>query len=177
MSIDLLIELLGLPSTTIDTGSLDQWSSIERPINLTIPDDFKQYINTFGTGKLADFIYPLNPFSTNKNLNLMHKGSKLLAALREIREIDREECPYPIHPEEDGLFPWSVTDNGDVIYWYTIGKTQDWKIVVNESRGPEFEEFALSTTMFLRSILLGDIHSRIIISDCIDKSNLFMPLP
>lgn len=175
VSIELLFGVLGFPRTPVDTGSLDQWPSVERRIDLTLPDDFKQYINTFGTGHLAGFIYPLNPFSTKKHLKLDDRSQILLTALREIREIDPEECPYPIYPEKHGLFPWAITDNGDVLYWYTTGEPQDWMIVVNESRGPEYEKFAMSTTTFLGGILLGNVKSDIL-SDCLDQSVLFVPL-
>ena len=37
-----------------------------------------------------------------------------------------------------GLLPWGYTDNCDELYWLTDGEPDGWKIVVHESRAPEY---------------------------------------
>lgn len=175
MSLDLIQEVLGRPSTVIDPGHRDQWFQIEQSLGLPLPVDYKAYINTFGTGRIAGFIYLLNPFSKNSHLHLGKQSTIILAALRELRDMDPDECPYPIYPQPSGLFPWGATDNGDVLYWLMTGLPATWPIIVNESRSPDYEEFAMSTTLFLSKLVSGDISSEIL-SDCLDKQILFEPL-
>ena len=84
-------------------------------------------------------------------------------ALRAIKEdFGEEEVPYPLYPDPGGLFPWAVSDNGDVLYWLTRGSPDEWEIVVNESRGPQFEGFKEPMTYFLAKLISGEIVSEIL---------------
>lgn len=42
-------------------------------LGMILPLDYKKFINKYGTGSINDFIWILNPFSENENLNLIKK--------------------------------------------------------------------------------------------------------
>ncbi|MCI0662085.1 MAG: SMI1/KNR4 family protein, partial [Acidobacteria bacterium] len=52
-----------------------------------------------------------------------------------------------------GLLPFAMTDNGDVLHWDTLGMPEDWTVIVNEARAPEYDEFESNFTDFLYGIL------------------------
>jgi hypothetical protein len=77
-----------------------------------------------------------------------------LAALRELKGMPGiRHVPYPLFPEPGGLLPFGIDDNGDGLYWLTTGEPDQWSIVVNESRAPEYEQFDMSVTEFLQEVL------------------------
>jgi hypothetical protein len=128
------------------------WSQVERTLGTSLPDDYKDFIRIYGSGRIGHFMGVLNPFAKNPNMNLLEKSRELLDTLRYLRD-DGEPIPYAIYPTSGGLFPVAVTDNGDVINWLTNGGAADWTIVVNESRGPDYEQFDCNLTAFLQGLL------------------------
>ena len=130
-----------------------------------MPLDYKGYINAFGTGCLDDFIWVLNPFSSNRYLSLFSQGEAALQALRELQSDFGFEVPHPLFPEPGGLLPWGTTDNGDVLYWLTEGRPDDWPVVANAARGPEVERYAMGMSAFLAKVLTREIVSGILPDD------------
>ena len=102
----------------------------------------------------------LNPY-----VNLGSQISLKLDALKTLARDFGEKCPYPLFPEDDGLLPLGITDNGDVIHWLRRGEPNDWKIVVNEARGPRYEEFDGDVTSFLRRMLTREIECSLLPSN------------
>lgn len=148
------------PPPNIPDEAHGDWQQVEATIGLGLPNDYKDLISEYGTGRFSDFIYTFNPFSTNKWLNLTNTSKKILDGERTLRG-DFSEFPFPLFPEPDGLFPWGSTDNGNYLYWYTKGEPQDWTIVVWESRGPEHEVYEMSITQFLGKWLSRELNCQV----------------
>jgi hypothetical protein len=166
MSVAALKEVTAPPVEPAETGRREDWRQVESTLGTALPSDYKEYIDTYGTGKLADFLLPLNPFSKNPHLNLIQQVPRRLGALRELKQQGGDRaCPYPLFPESGGLLPWGITDNGDVLYWRTEGRPDHWGTVVNESRGPEFEQFDEPMTDFVAGVLSKRIVCRIFPED------------
>lgn len=177
MSLQALINTMTPPDAPLETGSPGAWSSIENRIGTRLPADYKEYIATYGTGSIGDFLWPYNPFSENPNLNLVRRMELDAGALRQIREkFGEEEVPYPLYPEPGGLMSWAVSDNGDTLYWLTQGDPSYWRVVVNESRGPDFEHFEESTTSFLAKLISGELISEILPSSVFEGHVAFRPI-
>jgi hypothetical protein len=152
-SVNVLKTVMQPPSEPAETRHGNDWQSIEGKLGTELPVDYKEFINIYGTGVVDHFLWVLNPFSKNKHLNLLDAGTSQLRALRQLRDDFGEDIPYPFFPDVDGLLPWARTDNGDVIYWSCNGSPSNWRIVVNESRGPRWREFELSTSAFLLEVV------------------------
>lgn len=170
-----LCKILPTPAAPIEVGRVEEWPEIERVVGTMLPSDYKQYINTFGTGCIGNFLWPFNPFSENKHLNLVEQISVSLEALKVLKEKwgDRQ-CPYPLYPESGGLLPWGITDNGDILFWFTVGHPDDWPIVINEARAPVYEKYEESMTSLLSKLISGEIVSDIFPDDFLDRDALFV---
>jgi hypothetical protein len=177
MTLNALVEVMSPPREPVETGNVEQWTNVKESLGTELPTDYKEYINTFGTGSIGAFLWPYNPFSNNENLNLITRSKLILEAMSVIKErFGDTEVPYPLFPEPEGLLPWGVTDNGDSLFWLTAGNTDEWPVVINESRGPFFERFEEPMTDFLAKLISGEISSEVIPSDFLDKEALFVPV-
>jgi hypothetical protein len=173
--IEELQKILPLPRKSLETGNSEDWDRVEMKLGLTLPEDYKEFINIYGTSYIEVLdLNILNPFSKNAYLNLwddiFKKGS--LWALGIIKkEGGEEQCPYPIYPQPQGLVPFGKDGNGATLYWFTKGNTDQWKIVINEGRGPEFEEYNESMSSLLVKLLKQELVSNIITHSGQSKTN------
>jgi SUKH superfamily protein len=152
MYIEQLLAVLTPPRNLFEnTGA--PWPIIEEEVGLRLPDDYKSFIMTYGSGRISRFLWVLNPFSANRNINLMSQVEKRLQSLRTLNRDFGERCPYSLFPVKGGLLPCAITDNGDVVYWITDGQPSYWRIVVNEARGPRYELFEDGLVSFLVRLL------------------------
>lgn len=133
------------------------WQAIEATLGFKLPEGYKAFISTYGTGAVDGFLWVLNPFSENRQLNLIGQATRRLEALRQFAKDTGIKAPYALHPDADGIFPWAVTDNGDVLYWLCRGAPSDWFIVVCDSRSSRWREFRVSTAEFLTSLITREI--------------------
>lgn len=154
-TLEQLLAIMPAPETPLSASG--DWSGVVSMLGTDLPSDFVAFINMYGTGCIAEFLWVFNPFEKNVHLNLLSCSRLILEADREFRESYPQSLPEPLFPEPGGLLPWAVTDNGDRLYWRTKGDQNTWTVVVWESRGPEYESYALSMTGFLSAWLQGDI--------------------
>lgn len=125
-AMDDLTRLIPAPKQPVDTGDEQNWSNMEEKIGISLPTNYKNYISTYGSGQIGRFLWIYNPFSNNKNINLLAQSDIVLDALRTIKaEHGESVCPYPIFPEKDGLLPFGRTDNGDDLFWLTKGNPEE----------------------------------------------------
>lgn len=157
-----LIASLPRPASPVCAPKPEQWKPVEKQLKTALPKDYKRFIEEYGTGQINEFFYILSPFAKARPMNLLDGGMKLLDAQRTVKSEAPEDVPYPLFPEKGGLLPFGLTDNGDVFYWRTSGAPEAWTIVVNESRGPEYEKFKLSTTKFIERLAAGKLKSEVL---------------
>lgn len=159
MTLQRLEQVVPPPTAPLEPVASERWSSAEATLGLTLPDDFKQLVDTYGTGMFNDFLTVFVPFAGNKNLNLLDVQTPILDAYRTLAKEHPDTAPFPVFPEPGGLFPYARTDNGDVFYWKTVGEPNSWPTVLFESRHAFYEEFGQPTTELLAGLLDGTITS------------------
>jgi hypothetical protein len=137
------------PSRPVEVGSMELFATVEARLGLALPDDYKHLVCAYGTGSWKGFLWVLNPFSSNRYLNLFEQAKCQLEAERAIRTDWPRDVPFALYPEPGGLLPWAMTDNGDRLYWLTAADPVHWPTVVYESRGPEHELHRLGCCEFL----------------------------
>lgn len=172
-----LTELLGVltpPIHPADPAAPDGWRSIESSIGTPLPEDYKRYIETFGTGGIDGFIWIFNPLARNPNVNLIQQIPSELEALRALKH---EVIPFPLFPEIGGLLPFGATDNGNVLYWLTRGNPEDWPIVIYEGRGPKHQVFKLEMTALVAKLLAGTVRCDVFPTDFPRRPASFSPAP
>lgn len=140
-----------------DNFTKEEWNEIELKLGIKLPTDYKEFINRYGIGSINNFLWVLDPFTPNSNLNLMEKGKEI----REAYDILKNEFPkdftHDMFPSDRGLLPCAITDNGDEIYWLTSNIVDEWNIIVYESRSSDYYEYNMGLAEFLYKILVKEI--------------------
>ena len=145
-----------IPLNPFESFVPEKWNDIENKLNIIFPKDYKTLISAYGTGQFFKFISFFNPFAKNKNVNLLDQLALVVDQYYDLKE-GGEVINYSFFPVKGGLFPIGGTDNGDKIFYLTEGHVEKWKIVVNEARGEEWEEFDMSVSQFLGGIIDGGV--------------------
>jgi hypothetical protein len=163
MSLQKLLSILPPPDHPVDSGSAERWPDVERQIGTVLPEDYKAFIDTYGTGIIGYLIRVHNPFSQTGVYDFFAQLDFLTSLRRRWREERGAEwCPYPLYPDADGLIPWGNSIDGDTIFWDTRGSPETWTVVVAEVKDKNFERFALSTTAFLAAVFNEELESDIL---------------
>lgn len=162
------------PANPVETGG--SWLDVEDAIGSKLPDDFKEFIRSYGSGTIDHFLSVLNPFSSRPALNLLEQSKRQLEALRELHDDFDEKNPFELYPTLGGLLPVAITDNGDVIHWLTSGNAPEWTVVVNEARSPDYEQFECDLTTFLERVLNKSVTCRAFPSSAFSGDAEFNPV-
>lgn len=163
MSIEALSSILKAPLSPVE--NVGDWEMIESEIRTPLPSDYKGFVTSYGTGKIDNFLWILNPFAKNIHLNLLKKMPVILEAYNTIKRQFPDDHPYSFFPEVGGLLPFGITDNGDSLFWHTIGSPDNWSTVVSPAREAIYEEFSDEMTELLRKLLTGALVSDILPND------------
>jgi len=180
MSLTELLEILPVPEFPVNTGDVVAWEKIEANIGSPLPNDYKSFVVTYGSGRVADCIYIWNPFTSTGYLNLIQRMDTTLSSWRiskqeYMAEFDPDDPPYPIFPELGGLLPFGQTVNGDILTWETQGNPDDWTIVIQRVRSTDYEEHAMSLAQFLSNLLRRNL-ANTFIYNISDLERIFKPL-
>jgi len=158
MSIKSLLAILPPPASPNDAGVGKQWPLVD---GVPFPSDYLDFINVYGSGKIADFLVVFNPFSCNKDVNFFGQMKLILADFNDLVASEGDYFDYPLYPLENGLMPVGVTDNGDYLFWVVTSKNDSdlWRIAIIASRSPDVEYFSANLTSVLEGVLTGRIKS------------------
>ena len=154
MTIQDLIRIAPIPRNTVETANWSMWRELEPSWGITFPSDYKEFISSYGTVCIADFIYVFNPISKNRNVNLVEMRDQVLNGFRYLRDkYGASEVPFPLYPEPGGLLPCGTTDNGNTLFWLTDGSPENWPLIVSAPRDARYEKFDMTLTEFMTKIL------------------------
>ncbi|MCG8419786.1 MAG: SMI1/KNR4 family protein [Proteobacteria bacterium] len=170
-------DTFAVPDKALETPNPGGWEKVEQELSLVLPEDYKWFIEQYGTGCVSMYVWILNPFSKNENLNLIYQIGSQSALFREMKdELGEEGCPYRVYPDEGGLVPFAISDNGDTLFWLADSQDpQDWPVVVNQTRSSIYEVHEQNMTSFLLKLVTGEIKSEIFLSEYIEPDRLFLP--
>ncbi|MFL9674322.1 MULTISPECIES: SMI1/KNR4 family protein [Pseudomonas] len=157
--INKLIALLSPPSQRIFDNAV--WATFESEGGLRLPSDFKQFISIYGCGAVDDFVWVLDPFSENSNLNF-DKSQYFIDAYAVMRQEFLSDYPRPDYPAEGSFLPWAVTDNGETFVWLVDGEPDSWKVAIHSSDQGEEEIYNFGCVEFILKLLSRDISSKIL---------------
>jgi hypothetical protein len=153
MKLEEFVKLVAPPAKPRD--NIGDWSEVESTLGASLPTDYKAFINAYGTGVLADFLWIYSPFAQVVEANLVIQSTGELRTQRELRE--EIAFPYPLFPVPGGLLPVGRTDNGDVLFWRTEGEAEAWTVAVRGSRRIEVEDFRLGLLDMITALVLGTV--------------------
>lgn len=153
--------------------NLGNWDAVEAEIGTQLPDDYKDFIREYGSGIVNGQLMILNPFAKSSRFNLLLRAKAILDANRGFVIYSGKSFPFPSFPEPEGLLPWGVTTNGDVLYWQTRGPASTWNTVIVESRVAEVETFASGMGPTLLNLITGKMSSHILGDDFLEGGPAF----
>lgn len=148
MSFDTLQRRIPPPVTPNEVGG--SWDTVFRALGTPLPDDYCQFVDSYGTGYLARFYTVVNPFSTNRYVNMMRRLDMIRSS--ESQSTFFPDAGYCFYPEDGGLIPWMLDDNGNDYFWRTAGSPNDWPVVQCEHRGSGFTEYPMTMSAFLLAV-------------------------
>lgn len=151
------------------------WAIVERELGITLPDDYKFFVEHFPHGTLLNFITVLRPGAPTKHTDLIQKGLVIRDVLCEIAAMGDTECPYPIFPAPTGLMPWGISDNGNFLLWRT--QAPQWSMVIGSARDSKWAEYPLCMTEFLLKVAHGEIVCPVFPDDLLEENPWFEPYP
>jgi hypothetical protein len=173
MVFDELLSVIAPPKEPVDAHG--DWGELVEQLGLSLPVDYMQFVDSFGSGSLNDFIYVFNPFATNRNLNLLYKLAQTLGALRELKKNHPALAAYRLLFEPGGLLPWGITDNGDIFCWITEGETGRWSSVLWPRHDDKTEEFKMPMTALIARLLSRRVACDLLPQDLFLGAPRFMP--
>ncbi|ULL16525.1 SMI1/KNR4 family protein [Paenibacillus sp. H1-7] len=152
-----LIDILPPPTTPFNCGDQLQWEYFINRLGTKVPSDYRQFINTYGTGGIDKFLWILNPFVKDENVNFLKRKEEICTAYLQSKLAFPQYFEHEVFPSTGGILPWGYTDNGDELYWLTFGNPDEWTIVVYTSRSSEYFHYPIIMTEFLYQIIMKEI--------------------
>lgn len=174
MTTSKIISMMPPPAIPIEVPVDKDWTTVENKLGVSLPLDYKIFIEKYGSGRIGKFLSIFNAFSANENLNLAMQVENQLKVYSELK-ANGEILPYKLFPDAGGILPFAITDNGDVLFWQTIGKPSEWTILVNESRSPDWQEFEMSLETFLFELLSRKLRTNIFPQNFLNSPLTFDP--
>lgn len=175
MSINKILSLLPKPIHGVEKQG-GNWLYICEKYGINLPEDFKAFIAAYGTGSIENFLWVLNPFSKNINLNF-EQSIYYRKAYEYMREDFPDEYFRPCFPKLGSFFTWAVTDNGDSVFWIVCGTEPDsWKVGIHSADQGEEELSEMTTSEFLETILNNTFESSILPKQFLVADKKFYPV-
>ncbi|MBP2586623.1 hypothetical protein J3A78_007101 [Streptomyces sp. PvR006] len=141
------------------------WPEIEERLGSALPEDFKDLVDTYGGGVFDETIWILEPECADSGYDLLAVQEERAEVLARLWEIGPEPRPVQLEAAGAGLLPFAyVEGTGAHLYWLTAGdvRPEDWTVLANAGRGPEWEHHPVPGVRFLLSVLTGEIRSDIL---------------
>ena len=172
MNIESLKTLMD-PPAKLHSNSVD-WHMVESQLSISLPEDYKLYIDSYGAGWVNDYIFILTPTLGDDLYNLQKQSQIMLDRYRNFKIEFPEYYPHEAFPDVGGLFPFGYTEGGGHLYWKACGNPEDWAVVIYGSGGGRWEEYKLSMTEFLQKILKNEVNCKMLPADLTDDGVEFV---
>lgn len=172
-----LAGLLGLPAPATGAGGGFGWSSVETVLGVTLPKDYKRFIDAYGAGLIDGHVTVCAPDEPRDWADLVPHNAWAHECVRldfggpdkdsacwhlgdsSQWEPQREDVPSWFEPG-DNLISWGHTGNGDLLFWHVKPGVapDDWPVVLKEE-GPYWEQYQAGFSAALVGLLTGEIQS------------------
>ncbi|WP_304171722.1 SMI1/KNR4 family protein [Phenylobacterium aquaticum] len=169
MTIENLLKVIPPPAEPFE-AFLGTWELIEGDLGTRLPQDYKDFVRLYGSGRFLEFMGVDVPRSRNPNLRLETKVYWLCHGLGPL-----EFLPHPMWPAEGGMIPFGGTDNGDYLLWIARGAPDDWPVAIWNLRDGAFEVIERDLTDFLAGLATGEITTGMLPSDLLPCDRPFRP--
>ena len=104
------------------------WDRIESSLESKLPNDYKQFVMAYGSGKLCHFVSILSPFVVNHSWSLVPYVLSTIESYVSTGLLDA--IPYPLFPKAGGIIPFGTTENCNCLNWLPQRDPHEWEIIV-----------------------------------------------
>ncbi|MFG2434628.1 SMI1/KNR4 family protein [Streptomyces sp. NPDC048508] len=134
------------------------WATIEQQLGTSLPEDYKDLIETYGGGVFDESIWLLDPQCPDEDYNILAQATARAKVLANLWQTEAK--PAELQNESAGqVLPWAyIEESGAYLYWLRQQgqKPNEWTVMLNEGRGPEWEHHSTQCSPFLLSVLTGE---------------------
>ncbi|MFD8811223.1 SMI1/KNR4 family protein [Streptomyces sp. NPDC059627] len=134
-------------------GFTVDWQVIESDIGTVLPQDYKELTRYFGPGGFDPFLTLLVPGVANPAGELRRSLARWQQVDADYQGKDKKITPFPHFPHPGGLIPWGNSGHGEVYYWRTVGKPDDWPVLVVPAIGQDFYGYQGGIVAFIHDLL------------------------
>lgn len=138
-AIDQLKQLASPP--LMPSHSEGDWSVVESAMELKFPEEYKQFIQTYGcvsfggVFQVYNFLDEKDRVEALEYLDLLRNVQSEIKQERQIilEQFDgpsTQQTVMPLYPEENGLVLWGTFQDGWYFYWRPDGPPESWSIIV-----------------------------------------------
>lgn len=173
MSIERIKRVMSPPEIAPVKCAVADWQEVEGKLGVSLPEDYKIFIDEYGYGSINNFLWIFNPFVSNQYINLLEQAKAIADVYIELRE-NGDKFPYLISPTAGGCIPFGATDNGDYLFW-KMGKEGVCGIVINEGRSPLYDEYDMEWSEFLYLLLTSQLESEVLPMNTFKGKSWFTP--
>lgn len=134
------------------------WAVVEQQLGTALPQDYKELVETYGGGVFDETIWILDPECPHAGANLLDQAKECAEILAKLWRVEPKP-PQLMQDAEAEVLPWAyIEGSGALLYWLRrAGQSPDeWTVMFNEGRGPEWEYHPTQCTPFLLSVLTGE---------------------
>jgi len=162
MSISQLKKILPPPESPTEVPTRPAWKKIEKEVGVRLPNDYKEYVQAYGTGTICEFLIISNPFSSQEGFALISTLELAIQTLSQLKKTEGDDqVPFDIHPTRPGLLAFGGDENGNGLYWLTDGEPDSWPCVIGQGRGKKWEQYDITMAEFLCQVISKEIRSAI----------------
>ena len=147
------------------------WGKIENENNIVFPEDYKWFLENYGSGSINDFLWIFSPTCNNLNLNSFEQYKVMKNSYEIMHNNKLIEYNYSFYDNGIGLFPWGITDNGDELYWNYVNGVAE--VVIFASRYADVFSYKLNVIDFLTGLLIKKIKCDIFPDDFVLDNNYY----
>jgi hypothetical protein len=141
------------------SGPID-WSAVENSLRFVLPSDYKELCRRYLDMQLNRFLVVVHPHPTYEGGETLKTWSeRIIGQADDLREEFPETAPYPLFPEEGGVFPWAITVGNDILWWRMVGDPDGWPVIVQarDSQEDDWWEYPCSAAELLVKLTTDQI--------------------
>ena len=99
-----------------------------------------------------------SPLAKRRHLNLVAHHDMVQVKFETYSTI----FDLPVYPHAGGLLAFGTFENWEMFYWLTEGEPDEWPILINEQRGPEFNRYELPLSVFMVRLLRQELKTTVL---------------
>lgn len=111
-----LLDLLLVPAREVNPPSDGDIQSAEHELGTALSPQYRELIGRLGAGMIDDYVMLLGPGPVDRSIQIETRGLAECTATKSFIEEFGIPAPRPLYPDEDGVFPWALTIDGDLFF-------------------------------------------------------------